>query len=156
MLLLLLACRADPVPSMAPRHWEEIDQIDGIGRGLAQLSSGVVVATDGGLLHAADDQADWVPLAAEGLPEGAISFVDAMGPTSLLAWVHGAGLYRSVDDGATFSVVSSPPQQPLMSALNPRGQVYPTDTAITDDGRVWLAGIGGLFYSDDEGDTFQE
>ena len=154
-VLLLTACNnpSDPAAVPAARQWVEVGGVDGTARSLAVLPGLDIIATDAGLL-ASSDGSSWSALAAAGLPDGTITFVDAIGEDALLVWVHGGGLYRSTDAGASFAPVSAPPVQPLMSAFNPRGEIYPTDTAVAADGRVWLTGIGGLFYSDDLGDTF--
>ena len=69
----------------------------------------------------------------------------------LFAFVHGSGFLRSVDAGSTWTPVRRPPVQPLIRALNPRGRVVPMALDRAEDGTLWLAGIGGIFRSEDAG-----
>jgi hypothetical protein len=95
------------------------------------------------------------PVAAAGLPEGTITWLGGDDEV-LLAHVHGQGIARSTDGGASFSAPTAPPALPaaFTSLLNPRGRPVPFGLDRADDGRLWLATVGGLFRSDDLGDTW--
>lgn len=159
MWLLLMACRdkpdtASPVHTTAG-HWQEVGSTEQLSRAMAVFPDGaVLVAAADGLLRSDDDGRTWTDVAVSGLGLGEVTFLHAVGEDVVLAWVHGDGLYRSVDQGKAWSAVQQSPQQPLMSALNPRGQVVPFGAAVGEDGAVWLAGVGGLFVSRDDGDTY--
>lgn len=161
LALLALGCKKSDTPSASPpgdgpRGWTEAGAIDGTARALVQLESGVLAAGDGGLRWSDDGGVTWSPVSADGLEEGAVTHLLPLGEDAALAWVHGKGAFRTTNAGASFSPVSTPPDQPLLaSLLNPRGEVVPQSTAVSSDGTVWLAALGGVFTSDDQGDTWQ-
>lgn len=149
---------APPVPAAVPaaRAWKPAGSLGTIARALVSLDGGLLAAGDSGLVSSTDAGATWRPVSAEGLPEGTVTQLLPLGDDAVLAWVHGGGAFRSLDGGATFSGVSVPPEQPLLEGLlNPRGAVTPQSTAVAEDGTVWMAALGGLFASTDQGDTWQ-
>ena len=149
--LLLVAC---PEPEPEPA-WGlgTLASLGGTARALTRLESGVLLAVgDFGLL-ASPDGATWTEVAGEGLPEGPVTFLGPAGGDGVLAYVHGGGLFRSEDGGATWSA-SQAPDLPLQALLNPRARVVPFGAAVAGD-QIWMASIGGLFDSGDGGATWQ-
>ncbi len=168
LLALLSACRKDEPAGTRPGvtddsgpgsarlwRWEDVEAVGGgTTRALAPVAGGHVSATDAGLFHTPDAGETWTALTPSGLPEGPVTFLGRVGEDALLAWVHGAGMVRSIDGGASWAAVGRAPVQPLVAALNPRGAVVPFGAHVGDDGTAWLAGVGGLFRSADSGDTW--
>lgn len=160
LLLLGTSCSGGDAPPVSalpagPRSWQPAGQVEDTARALVRLESVLLAAGDDGLVRSDDDGVSWVALEADGLPEGALTQLLPLGGDGVLAWVHGKGLSRSVDGGATFAPVGALPEQPLLQTLlNPRGAVVPQATAVADDGTVWLAALGGVFSSTDQGETW--
>ncbi|MCB9760378.1 MAG: hypothetical protein H6739_11120 [Alphaproteobacteria bacterium] len=146
ILLLLAACKGDDGSPAPDLRWTSDAAVAGTGRALAALDGGWLAASDQGLFNADG------PVAAEGLPEGALVFLDGVGGDAALAWVQGEGLYRSADGGAAWAAVSSPTSA-FSALLNPRGLVAPRRTAV-GEGALWMAAVGGLFISEDGGGTW--
>ena len=159
---LLLSCKPDPpAPTPSPaddaRRWSEVGEAGALTRAVAAVPDGpAVAATSAGLVSTDDGGATWAALDADGLPEGAVIGLFSVGERHLLAWVHGAGATRSADGGATWAEISGPPTQPLFEARDPRARVVPRAVATGPDGGLWMAAVGGLFTSDDRGETWSE
>jgi hypothetical protein len=151
-------CGADPDDSDvmdSPHHWEARER----------LASGATAFTalDGTVLWA-DGDGVWIreeggePTLREDLPSGPVHFLGAIPgePTRWLAWVEGRGLYR--DAGAGWRPVAEPPASSLLGLLSPRALTVPfgigADPAQPD--RAWLAASGGLFTTEDGGDTWRQ
>lgn len=162
LLLVLTSCKdkGEPVDTAtagedAPSHWEQVAELGQAARAITEMDDGaLLVAADSGILRSSDGGETWAAVSASGLGEGEVTFLHSAGGDAALAWVYGDGLYRTADGGESWAPTSGAPSQPLMSALNPRGKVVPFGADVDDAGRLWLAGVGGLFYSDDSGDTF--
>jgi hypothetical protein len=158
ILAALVGCKdkvdVEPLPTEGRvHHWEGVGALGEPARALAVLSDGTILAAGDSGLHRSVDGASWSAVDASGLGSGVVTSLHAAGDAAVVAWVHGDGLYRSADSGASWAPVSGPPRQPLMSAFNPRGLVVPFGSDVDDQGRLWLAGVGGLFTSDDGGDS---
>lgn len=155
LLPLLLACQDTngcahaPNLVFAPPGWTPVVEgatLDGgTARSVAAWDGGWVADMGSGLLR---------PGATEVEPSPAWPFLDAIGDGVLLGWRQGTGLLRSEDGGLSWAAPAAPPEQPLLALLNPRGQVFPRDTAVDGRGVVWLAALGGLYTSADQGDTW--
>lgn len=159
---LLLSCKTDP-GSPAPaatddtQRWAEVGDARALTRAVAAVPDGpTLAATAAGLRVSDDGGAAWAALEADGLPDGAVTGLFSIGDGDLLAWVHGEGAYRSADGGATWAEISGPPTQPLFEARNARARVAPRAVAADPDGGLWMAALGGLFTSDDHGETWSE
>lgn len=102
--------------------------------GQAGIFAGVAVSTDGGN--------SWQISAGDGLPEASSTLrlggIVAVNDTFVAA--IGDRLYRSVDEGATWSSVAAP------EAL--------TDMAVDADGTLFGSGAEGLWLSTNAGETF--
>jgi len=148
--LVLTACPS-VAPEQAPRWgYEPVASLPSPVRAVGRLASGALLAaTSDGLYRSGPAGDTWTPVGADGLPEGDVVFVGGseVGPDLVFVW--GAGLYSTADNGGTFERVPAPPPLPLPSLLNPWAEVVPFATASDSLGRTWLAGVGGLFVSDD-------
>ena len=153
LLLLAAALAACPEPEPEPgleAGYEVVAQLDGPASAVGQLGSGrLLAATASGLFRADSNGDTWTQATAAGLPEGRVVFVGGGDVDQDLVFVHGGGLHRTTDEGETFESVTTPPVLPLQGLLNPRADVFPMATATDSQGRLWLAGIGGLFVSSD-------
>ncbi|MFH1468318.1 MAG: hypothetical protein ABIO70_28275 [Pseudomonadota bacterium] len=149
-LALLASCRgcAPDDTAFGPAHWAEAGDAGVATSAFAADGQRLLVGTAEGMLASADGGASFT--AAENLPEGPITFTAAL-PGADLAWVEGWGLYR--DAGAGWAAVASPPDSPLLGLVNPRAVPVPFCVA-SEAGHTWLAAAGGLFQSDDDGDTW--
>ncbi len=138
-------------------HWAQVAVVGDGATALARVS-GLAVAAAAGVMYASEDDGDsWQLLACEGLPAGPVLLLAGIPgpPRTLVAHVWGKGLYRSQDDGASWAPVAAAPESFLLeSFLNPRSVVVPWDTAATADGVAYLAAPGGLFRSEDLGDSW--
>ncbi len=162
LCLPLAACRCDPearpptaeLPATA-LSWQAEGGAAGAARSFLARSDGDLLAEiDGGLVHWTEGEG-WRTLPAEGLPEGPITGLFDLGEDGVLIWVHGKGGYLADGAGGPATALAAPPVQPLMQTLlNPRGVVVPMDVARGPDGRLWMAAIGGLFASDDGGQSW--
>jgi hypothetical protein len=140
----------DPAPDPTPAApvWTRDGAQEAVRAALLTEEGDWVAPAAGGLLR------DGVAIAADGLREGVVTWLGGDGDL-LLAEVHGAGLARSTDGGLTFLAPTTPPRLPgaLGALLNPRGRPVPFGFARGGDA-VWLATVGGLFRSVDEGQTW--
>lgn len=161
-------CGGDETPDRpspaAPLHLEASGATETAGQAIAVGRAGLYLATDGGLHSSSDEGTTFSPLAAVGLPRGHVNVLTALGsgdagqPDTLLAYVWGKGLYRSDDGGATF--VEQPPLPTyglLEGFITPRAQVVPfgTDVDPDDPDHAVIAGLGGLYKTNDAGETFE-
>lgn len=143
-------------PLAPDQSWAAVGHVGALTRGVAALSDGRVIAATATGLKASDDRGvTWTAPPSQGLPDGAITGVFALGDDALLAWVHGRGALRSSDGGETWAEISGPPTEPLLQdLLNPRAQVVPRAVAPGPNGVLWMAALGGLFTSDDGGEDW--
>lgn len=142
--------------SSATLGFAERAQLDAPGRALVEHGGALFAATGTGIFISGDDGETWQPVGAAGLPSGPVIAL-ASAPPALLAQVWGEGMYRSTDAGASWTPTATTLESPLLSALNPRGQVIPFDFAAdeTVEGRLFAAAVGGLYRSDDSGATWE-
>ena len=164
MVTLLAGCScgarpdADPAPAGEAYRWEQVAVIGEGATALAQVS-GLTVAAAGDELYVSEDGGEgWAILDTAGLPLGPVLQLAGIPgpPRTLLAYVWGKGLFRSQDDGASWSPVAAPPESFLLeSFLNPRSVVVPWDSASSGSGVAYLAAPGGLYRSDDLGDSWE-
>ncbi len=155
------SCEEEPPPvEYEVYHWEEMGVLEGTGDGFAAVGSelyairdGLVMSSDGNFFVHDDIDPDGLPLGWANLLA-----VIPDNPQVMLAYLWGHGLFRSTDDGGTWQPVSQPPTAPLISTMfNPRYQIVPYQIThdSTDATRLYMAAPGGLFVSDDTGDTWE-
>ncbi len=139
-------------------HWEAVADVGDSATALAEASGLAVAAAHDGLYASTDDGETWEALEAPGLPPGPVLLLVGIPgpPRTILAHVWGKGLHRSQDDGASWTPVAQPPESPLLASfLNPRATVVPWGAAAGDPEVGYLAAPGGLFRSDDAGDSWE-
>ena len=154
------SCDEEPPPvEYDVYHWEEMGSLDGAGDGFAAVGSWLYAIREGQLLSSDGNFFVQDETTPDGLPAGWVNLLAVIpdNPQVMLAHVWGHGLYRSTDDGGTWLPVSGPPTSPLIATMfNPRYQVLPYQIThdATDATRLYMAAPGGLFVSDDTGDSW--
>ncbi len=138
-----------------PWRWAELGDLGGRPTAFSATDDGYLVSL-GDSLWRSPDGLSWLEADVDGLPVGDITLLGAISddPAVTLAFVHGQGLYRDAGDG--WAPVQAPPQSALLTGLNPRSMPVPMDIAA-DPGRpgtAWIAAAGGLYRTDDAGQTW--
>ncbi|MCA9566325.1 MAG: hypothetical protein KC656_00710 [Myxococcales bacterium] len=90
------------------------------------------------------------------LPPGHVTFLGTIDGSRewLFAHVHGQGFFRNWAGSGTWDRVNGL-QSPLLEVIRPGLKPIPTGmTTSTSDGVTWLSAIGGLYYTSDEGVTW--
>lgn len=153
LLPFLAAC---PEQRSEVLRWEAAESLGQRGQAFAQAGDRLYAFVDGDLQVSNDRGASWTRPERAGLPKGEVTLLQVLPGESpvLLAHLFGHGLFRSTDDGRSFSPVDREPTNALVGLLNPRGKVVPFAIAAEKAGPTYLAGIGGLFRSDDAGRTY--
>ncbi len=115
----------------------------------------LVVAGADGVMRS---EAGGEPQTLEGLPSGAVRFLGVIpGDDPItLAEVDGRGLYRH--SGGAWQAVASPPSSSLLSMVSDRALTVPFGFAADPDapGEAWIAATGGVFHSDDAGESWSQ
>lgn len=159
--LAFVSCRDQDTsgPKHEEWHWSPLTSFAERALAMARDGEEVLVALEGRLVRSLDGGGGWSDVGAVGLPPGVVNFVHVLvasnGDPVYLAGVFGGSIYRSTDRGATFEELAWPPPPGLMSVFNPRARVAPFGGA-GDENNLWLAGLGGIFHSQDGGNTFDE
>lgn len=90
----------------------------------------------------------WVGSVAYPLPgDGPVTLVHPIDADTVLAYVHGFGLYRITATSAELAEVGL--DAPALGLLSSTARPTPTAAATGPDGSIWLATVGGLFRSVD-------
>jgi hypothetical protein len=135
--------------------WDAYATVNTANTAFAVGGDTLLVAGAEGLERWRDGEA---PVIDDGLPSGAIHFLGALpgDPPVFLAEVEGRGLYR--DGGEGWEPVSSPPSSSLLGMLSDRARTVPFGLDADPDapGEAWIAATGGIFHSDDHGDTWTQ
>ena len=87
-----------------------------------------------------------------GLPPGIRSFIAPVAD-QLFVYVHGRGLFRGSNQGGDFTAASAGLNNPLLSLLSVDANPVPLSLHVHGD-TLWLAAAGGLFYSENNGDSW--
>jgi photosystem II stability/assembly factor-like uncharacterized protein len=112
---------------------------DGAVFAMATSGNSVLAATSSGLLISPDSGAHWGPVT--GVHDDLWRFVATAGSFAVVATLHSATL--SPDGGATWKPI-----------LLPEGLTQLGAIAVEDSGQVWVGGREGIFYSADNGATW--
>lgn len=149
------SCSADPEDTVGP--------LDPLTHPVAGTSLGFVVEAVG---RSAEPHGAWaagadglVHIGADGsvsdegrgdLPVGTITFVGTGGPDTVLARVHGKGLYRSTLGSGRWTLSEQGLESPMLGLINPSARPIPVNVNLEGD-TAWLAAGGGLYTSSDGG-----
>lgn len=158
-LALLVACKG-PEPTEqpeAPTHrfvrTETLEDVSAMAAG-PDGRLWAVVGDDFALRATPDDPFEFVPRGE--LPPGQVTFLGTIDGSRewLFAHVHGEGLFRNWAGASSWEPVNGV-RSPLLEVVRPGLTPLPTGMVTsTRDGVTWLSTVGGLFYTADEGSTW--
>jgi photosystem II stability/assembly factor-like uncharacterized protein len=168
------------------RSWKQASLVDRDAMNLARTTARTIWAAGHGVLaKSTDGGVSWEEVEPPGLPHLDVHgfAADPSNPDRLYAAIAGEGLYRSVDGGASYSLVSTEVGPAVFGlAVTPDGAILAGDTqkglfTSSDGGKSWkevlkepalgiavnpqrpeivlAAGPPGIFRSRDEGATWE-
>jgi hypothetical protein len=135
-----VTAKARPAVAKARGAGAALKNFDGSVYGFALTGETLYAATSGGLLRSASSGVTWSE--APAIPVDEYRFL-AAAKSNVVAASLGA-VQMSVDGGTTWQAVALPPKVTQVSALSVDGQ-----------GKVWVAGREGVYYSIDKGVSWQ-
>ncbi len=156
-LALLAACppSADDTSADAgtPHTFQDLAALASPSHATTASPDGTLyVATDAGIQAVAAD-GTVTQLAQGDRPPGVVTFLHAPSEAILLARVHGKGLYRTTVGSDTWRLADDGLANPALDFLNPGAKPVPM-AAAQEGGTTWLAALGGVYRSDDLGQTW--
>lgn len=156
---LLVSCK-NPEPTEEPEaptyrfvRTETLEDVSAMAAG-PQDRLWVVVGENLAVRDTPDDTFDFV--SRGDLPAGHITFLGTIDGTRewLFAHVHGEGFFRNWANSGEWQAVDGL-QSPLLEVIRPGLRPIPTGMVTSEaDGVTWLSTIGGLYYTADEGITW--
>lgn len=153
----LLACKpappTDPVPVL--HRFAQTDTLGDVSA-MARGSGGnlwLALDNDFALRESSDSGFSFV--SRGDLPTGQITFLGTIDGSRewLFAHVHGHGFYRNWANSSSWDRVEGL-QSPLLQVLRPGLRPIPTGMVTSADGVTWLSTVGGLYFTSDEGVTW--
>lgn len=150
----LIGCKP-PVPTPEPlttQRFVQTDTLEAVEAMATGTGGHLWIALDNAfaLRESSDDAFQFV--SRGDLPPGRVTFLGTIDGSRewLFAHVHGQGFFRNWANSGTWSEVNGL-QSPLLEVLRPGLKPIPTGMTTTEDGITWLATVGGLYYTSDEG-----